>query len=311
MIPLVTSFSPQEESQWLQQLTKQIPNQVFKPLAELSDLQRQECELAIVANPDPQALASLPNLVWVQSLWAGVEGMVNQLPDAKFKIVRLIDPHLAETMSEAVLAWTLYLHRDMPHYARQQTHAQWQQRPMVRAKDRRVGILGLGELGNASAQRLAANGFQVFGWSRSEKQLAGVTCFHGRDGLTQLLSQADILVCLLPLTSATLGLLNDDTLSYLPPDAALINFSRGAIIDDIALQKKLQQGEIRHAVLDVFQQEPLPTDNAYWRMKNVTVLPHISAPTHIESACDVVAKNIRLYQATTKIPAAVDVGRGY
>ena len=311
MIPLVTSLSPEEESRWRQRLTEQMPNETFAPLAELTEQQKQQCELAIVANPDPQALASLPNLIWVQSLWAGVERMVSQLPDAKFKIVRLIDPHLAQTMAEAVLSWTLYLHRDMPHYAQQQTLAQWQPRPMVRAQDRRIGILGLGELGAKSAQRLIANDFQVFGWSRSEKHLAGVTCYHGDDGLPQLLSQSDILVCLLPLTTATKGLLNADTLSHLPKEAALINFARGAIIDDLALQKKLQQGAIRHAVLDVFQQEPLPKENAYWRMKEVTVLPHISAPTHIITACEVVAQNIRRYRQTKQIPAAVDMHRGY
>jgi len=311
MIPLVSTLTEAEQKAWLASLSKHMPELSFGLFSELSQAQKSACEFAIVANPDPNELADLPNLKWVQSLWAGVERMVAAFPEAGFKIVRLVDPHLAETMSEAVLAWTLFLHRDMPYYARQQAQATWQPRSMVRAVERRVGILGLGELGKASALRLVENGFNVSGWSRQAKQISGVTCLHGEQGMQQLLESSDILVCLIPLTAATQSLLNEQTLSLLPAGASLINFARGAIIDDSALKLKLDQGHLAHAVLDVFQQEPLASDNDYWGRHNVTVLPHISAPTHMTSACQVVAKNINYYHETGQIPTAVDMTRGY
>ncbi len=311
MIPLVSTLTEAEQQTWLACLSEQMPEVSFGLFSELNQVQKSSCEFAIVANPDPNELADLPNLKWVQSLWAGVERMVAGLTEADFKIVRLVDPYLADTMSEAVLAWTLFLHRDMPYYAQQQAQATWQPKPMVRAIDRRVGVLGLGELGKASALRLLQNGFSVSGWSRQPKQMSGVTCLHGEQGLQQLLETSDILICLLPLTAATQSLLNEQTLSLLPVGASLINFARGAILDDSALKSKLDQGHLSHAVLDVFQEEPLVSDNDYWGRHNVTVLPHISAPTHMLSACQVVAKNFKYYRETGQIPAAVDMARGY
>lgn len=311
MIPFVSRIDPLEQDAWIKTLSVAMPDEVILPFADLTAAQRQLCDVAIVANPDPQDLLALPALKWVHSMWAGVERMMNELSSPSFSIVRLIDPDLAKTMSEAVLAWTLFLHRDMPAYAKQQAKQLWLQQPMVRAQDRRIGVLGLGELGKVSAQRLAQNGFSVSGWSRNAKQIDGITCFHGDDGLTALLGQSDILVCLLPLTMETKGLLNQQTLSRLPEGAKLINFARGPIIDDDALLVMLDENHIYHAVLDVFMQEPLPVNHPYWQNASVTVLPHISAPTHPVSASDIVASNIKNFRLTGDIPPAVDPVRGY
>ncbi|MDE8603661.1 glyoxylate/hydroxypyruvate reductase A [Marinomonas sp. RSW2] len=311
MIPFVSRIDPLEQDAWIKTLSVAMPDEVILPFSDLTAAQKQLCDVAIVANPDPQDLLALPALKWVHSMWAGVERMMNELSSPPFSIVRLIDPDLAKTMSEAVLAWTLFLHRDMPAYAKQQASQSWLQRPMVRAQDRRIGVLGLGELGKVSAQRLAQNGFSVSGWSRNAKQVDGITCFHGEGGLTSLLDQSDILVCLLPLTMETKGLLNQQALSRLPEGASLINFARGPIIDDEALLVMLDENHIYHAVLDVFEQEPLPVDHSYWHNASVTVLPHISAPTHPVSASDIVASNIRNFRLTGDIPPAVDPVRGY
>ncbi|NVK73587.1 MAG: glyoxylate/hydroxypyruvate reductase A [Oceanospirillaceae bacterium] len=311
MIPFVSRADVAEQTNWIEQLSAAMPNEVIVPLNDLTLEQRLQCDIAIVANPNPSDLLSLPSLKWVHSVWAGVERMLNELESPPFSIVRLIDENLSATMSEAVLAWTLYLHRDMPIYAKQQANTVWQQQPMVRAKDRRIGVLGLGELGRVSAQRLAANGFSVAGWSRHPKQIDGVECFYGEGGLTHLLKQTDILVCLLPLTKETQGLMGQQNLSLLPVGASLINFARGPVIDDEALLKKLETGDMSHAVLDVFVQEPLPQEHVYWKHDRVTVLPHISAPTHLVSASEIVAKNIKAYRLTGNIPPAVDLLRGY
>ena len=311
MIPFISRASLAEQCNWIKHLSAAMPTEEVVLFESLTPEQKQHCEMAIVANPDPKDLLSLPELKWVHSVWAGVERMMSELSSPSFSIVRLIDENLAETMSEAVLAWTLYLHRDMPTYALQQRNGLWLQQPMVRAEDRRISVLGLGELGRVSAERLAANGFTVFGWSRHPKCLDGIECFHGESGLTDLLKQTDILVCLLPLTTQTRGLLGQENLSLLPAGASLINFARGPIIDDEVLIRKLATGDLSHAVLDVFAHEPLPHSHPYWGHDKVTVLPHISAPTNPVSASEIVAKNIREYRSTGRVPLAVDPLRGY
>jgi glyoxylate/hydroxypyruvate reductase A len=311
MIPFVSRVGQSEQAVWIKQLSAAMPDETILPFSALTLEQRLQCDVAIVANPNPEDLMALPALKWVHSVWAGVERMINELESPTFSIVRLVDANLANTMSEAVLAWTLFLHRDMPAYAKQQADQLWCPRPMVQAQDRRIGVLGLGALGRVSAQRLVNNGFSVAGWSRSEKHIEGIQCFHGKDGLTALLRQSDILVCLLPLTSETRNLLNQQNLSYLPNGASLINFARGAIVDDHALLAQLDQKHLSHAVLDVFMQEPLSTGHAYWSHKSVTVLPHISAPTHPVSASQIVASNIHHYRLTGLTPTVVDPIRGY
>ncbi|WP_288960911.1 NAD(P)-dependent oxidoreductase, partial [uncultured Sulfitobacter sp.] len=171
-----------------------------------------DTEVAIVANPDPEQLQNMPNLKWVQSLWAGVENLVHTLPD-EVAVVRMTDPQLAKTMAEAVLTMTLYLHRDLPKYAEQQLDAVWEQHTLTLPEDRIVGILGLGALGRAACGTLSLNGFDVLGWSRSLRSIPDVRCYFGDDGLAELLSIADIVVILLPLTNETKGLLDKSRLS--------------------------------------------------------------------------------------------------
>lgn len=150
--------------QWRSALQAAMPGERVLALDALDADARAACDFAIVANPDPRELATLPQLKWVHSVWAGVERLVEDLQHSPVEIVRLVDPQLAETMAEAVLAWTLYLHRDMPRYARQQAAGQWLQHDYVPPQQKTVALLGLGELGLASAARLQAAGFQVAGW---------------------------------------------------------------------------------------------------------------------------------------------------
>jgi glyoxylate/hydroxypyruvate reductase A len=236
---------------------------------------------------------------------------MQDLADSDLKVVRLIDPQLADTMAEAVLAWTLYLHRDMPRYCAQQQRRQWESHDYVRPQRKTIGLLGLGELGEASARRLLAAGFNVCGWSRSRKAIAGVDCYAGDAELAPMLRATDILVCLLPLTPQTTSLVNAGTLGCLREHAALINFARGTIVDDAALQAALASGALSHAVLDVFATEPLPADSWHWADPRVTVLPHISAPTDRKNASAIVAGNIRRFRESAEMPRCVDRGRGY
>jgi glyoxylate/hydroxypyruvate reductase len=314
-IPYLFQGSPAKAQAWLAQLARAMPAETILTLDQLSDQERTQVELAIVANPDPLELKTLPNLKWVHSLWAGVERLVADLHDSPLPIVRLVDPQLAATMAEAVLAWTLYLHRDMPTYARQQAARLWQAHPYVRPERKTVGLLGLGALGQAAAQKLLGAGFQVCGWRRSaavpDASLGSVTVFSGADGLSEMLRRSTILVCLLPLTPETRGLLDAKALAQLPQGGALINFARGPIVDNAALLAALDSGALGHAVLDVFEQEPLPVDSPLWAHPGVTVLPHISGPTDLETGAQIVAQNIALYRANGCIPAGVDRVKGY
>jgi glyoxylate/hydroxypyruvate reductase A len=311
IIPFVSSLNAQEEQDWVSALSSALPSESIKPFSTLSKQQKQAAEIAIIANPNPDDLKQLPNLVWVHSVWAGVEKLLQGNATPNYSIVRLIDPELSRTMSEAVLAWSLYLHRNMPDYRMQQAKAVWNPLPYVPAPERKIGVLGLGELGQASAKLLKNFGFSVIGWSRSAKDIAGVECLNGQDGLDDLLSQSDILVCLLPQTPETEGLLGHENLAKLKPGAQLINFARGKIVDEDALLHELNVGRIHHAVLDVFQYEPLPRSHTFWTHPNITVLPHISAPTTVESAVSIVAQNIRNYRHLNMLPATVDVQLGY
>lgn len=310
-IPFICNPDYPFAGQWIAALQQAMPDEEVVPLDALDAHARASCTVAIVANPLPQDIRQLPQLRWVHSVWAGVERLVADLADLELSIVRLVDPQLAETMAEAVLAWTLYLHRDMPLYAAQQTRRQWLAADYARPQDKTVGLLGLGSLGEAAAYRLAGAGFKVCGWSRTRKSVPHVECFAGAVELPSMLGKTDILVCLLPLTGETRELLNATTLAQLPPHASLINFARGPIVCDDALRAALDVGRIRHAVLDVFSSEPLPADSWQWAHPRVTVLPHISAPTDRQTASAIVGQNIRRYRETGEIPESVDRVRGY
>jgi glyoxylate/hydroxypyruvate reductase A len=297
--------------QWLKILKKKLPKERIVKFSNLKKSDYKKIEVAIVANPNPTEVKKLVNLKWIQSVWVGVEKLVESFKSERVKIVRLVDPEMNRTMSEAVLSWVLYLHRDMHFYQVQQNKRVWKEADYIKPSKKIVSIIGLGELGSASAVKLIENGFNVCGWSRGKKNIKRVKSFTGELGLKNMLKQTDILVCLIPLTRKTKYLLNYKTLSYLKKGSSIINFARGAIINAKDLVKHLNSGRIKHAVLDVFEQEPLPKTSILWKHKNVTVLPHISAHTDMDTASSIVCKNIKMYRLKNRIPKSVDMARGY
>ncbi len=246
------------------------------------------------------------------SLWAGgVEKIVGNATLTQ-PLTRMVDEGLAEGMVEWVTGYVLRYHLGMDQdICRQDTD--WQVHIPPLARDRKVGVLGLGELGTACAQALAALNFDVAGgWSRSPKTLDGITCHHGADGLAAVLAHSEILVLLLPATPATENKLNAQTLALLPKGARVINpGGRGDLIDDSALLEALNTGHIAHATLDVFRIEPLPRDHAYWAHPSVTVTPHIASETRPGTAAKVIAENIRRGEAGEPYLYLVDRTAGY
>ena len=293
-------------------LRRSLPDHDVVEDADLGDDGRARVTVVVADGPNAEQLARLPRLAFVQSTWAGVEQILPIVPDG-VAVARMVDPQLTATMSEAVLAWTLYLHRDMPRYAAQQQRRDWKPLEPVLAGDRRVGVLGLGALGSAAATNLSGQGFDVAGWSRSPKTIGSIECLSGDTGLELLLARSDIVVNLLPHTADTEGLLGADAFATMPAGASLINFGRGQTVDDAALLGALDDGHLDHAVLDVFTIEPLPDDHRYWDHPHVTVLPHVSGPTSPATAAVIAADNVRRFLVDGTLPtdALVDRTRGY
>lgn len=307
---LETSLGPDQEAEWRAALAAAMPDEAIVTGGDHADI-RRDVEIAIVANPAPGSLRDLPRLRWVQSLWAGVDTLLGDATVPDVPVVRLVDPSLARAMAEAVAAAVLYLHRDLPLYAAQQRHGEWRPHAVRPADRRRVTILGMGEMGRAAATLLRTIGFTVKGWSRSGTQCESITVASGPQGFWTALADTDILVNLLPLTPTTRGLLNRDVFQRLPPGAGLVNFGRGAHVVETDLMEALASGSIGHAVLDVFENEPLPIDHQLWTNPGVTILPHVAAPTDLSSAAAIVAATVRAYRKTGRTPAGVNRDRGY
>jgi glyoxylate/hydroxypyruvate reductase A len=271
-----------------------------------------EIDYALVWRPEPGLLAALPNLRLILSLGAGIDHILRdpQLP-AEVPIVRLVDPYLTDAMSEYVVLRVLALHRRDLDYRAQQQAGIWRELPQKNAGERPVGILGFGEIGHDAGRRLAALGFPVSGWSRSEKTVAGFRIYAGVDGLPRLLAGSEILVCLLPLTAATEGILCARSFAALPRGAGLVNAGRGGHLVEDDLIPALDAGQLSGAALDVFSEEPLPPGHPFWRHPRITVTPHIAGTTNPTTAAAIVLENIRRCEAGRPLLNEVDRTKGY
>jgi len=269
-------------------------------------------DYAIVWRPPVGELKTFPNLKGILSLGAGVDGILSdtELPEG-VPVVRLVDRCLTEGMSEYVLYWVIHYHRRMGVYLNWTRNGTWKQMRQTDTRDKKVGFLGLGELGSDAARKVAALGFDVAGWSRTEKHIDGITSFHGKDGLVPFLNRTEILIVLLPLTEATRGIVNKETLAALPEGADIINCARGAHVVDEDLLAALDGGHINAATLDVFHSEPLPADHPYWTHPKVTVTPHMASLTVPSSAVEWMEENVRLIEAGKAPLNTVDVKKGY
>ena len=291
----------------LTRLTQQLDIRVWPEIGKPAEI-----EYALVWRPEPGFLASLPNLKLILSLGAGVDHLLGdpQVPQ-HLPIVRLVDPHMTAAMSEYVVLQVLRLHRRELDYRAQQEAGLWHELDQQNAVKRRVGILGLGELGRDAAKKLRALGFDVAGWSRGERTVPGVASYAGANGLPQLLGRSEILVCLLPLTAETEGILNARNLGLLPKGAALVNAARGAHLVEEDLLAALASGQISAAVLDVFREEPLPAGHPFWRHPRVILTPHVAAFTNPATAAPIILDNIRRFEEGRPLLNRIDPARGY
>jgi len=250
------------------------------------------------------------NVKLVQNLWAGVE-----VPTANKTLTqplaRMVEPGLTLGMADYVMGHVLRHHLDSDTFAKAAAGEWLEGHTPPLAQDRRVGILGVGELGMFCGRKLADFGFQVSGWSRTLKRDDQVECFSGPDGLNTVLETSEILLLLLPNTEQTHHLINENSLTKMRDGVAIINPGRGPLIDDTALLAALDSGKVSGATLDVFATEPLPQNHPYWTHPNVLVTPHIASVTRTNTACDVVAENIALGEAGKPFKFLVDKQAGY
>jgi glyoxylate/hydroxypyruvate reductase A len=271
-----------------------------------------EIHYCIAWKPKPGSLAALPALKVVFSMGAGVDAIV---ADATYPrhvpLSRVVDPTLSQSMTEYVVMNVLYWHRRMHDLQSLQRLRKWRQVASPRAEQVRVGILGFGVLGQAAAMALKALNYRLSGWSQTPKQAPGVTTFHGREGLEPFLRQADILVCLLPLTPGTRGILDARLFASLPPGACVINAARGGHLVEDDLIQALDKGHLRGATLDVFATEPLPDTNPLWIHPKVVVTPHSAAATDPAAFMAHVARTIARVDEGLPPENLVDFARGY
>ena len=295
---------------WRRALAAAMPDETLWTWPDVPDLAR--VDVALVAKPPPGVVAQFPNLRLIASLWAGVDGLLaDPAWPRHVPLTRLIDPQLTAAMVESVVMHVLSAHRLAPRYRAQQTRGEWLQHAQPTAGERTVAILGFGALGRACADALAPFGFELIGWSRSPQSHPQARVFDGDAALPEVLARAAILVSLLPNTAGTRGLLNADRLARLPTGATVINVGRGSAIDDAALLAALDSNAIEAAILDVFNEEPLPPSHRYWRHERVWVYPHVAAETDPRSAARVIADTIRRFRAGEALPERVDPARGY
>lgn len=266
-------------------------------------------DIAIIATPPSGLLAQLRGVKLIQSLWMGVDRLLEDpgLPSG-VPLARLIDPGMVAAMSETVLAFVLDWHRQFYRYRAQQAERQWRRRKQYLASDRTIGILGLGELGADAARKLLALGFNVAGFSRRPKSIPGVESFTE---LGPMLRISDALVCLLPLTEQTRGILNGRNLGKLKKYGCVINLARGGHLVAPDLLQLLDSGHLGHAYLDVFDTEPLPASSPLWSHPGVTITPHSAALTEPRTAIPKIVENVeRVRRGETPHPL-VDFGAGY
>jgi glyoxylate/hydroxypyruvate reductase len=286
---------------------------------ELPDLEFYHCSECI--DPEkvrylltwnvPDDVSRFRNLEVLFSIGAGVDQFKPETVPAHVKLVRMVEDGIIRMMQEYVVLGVLTLHREMLAYREQQRRGVWQALATSQATDRRVGFLGLGMLAQAAIDRLKPFRFPLAAWSRSKKMVEGVTCFHGDDQLGNFLRGTDILVCLLPLTKQTTGILNARLFSVLPVGARLLHVGRGPQLDQGALIEALDSGRLAAAMLDVTDPEPLPESHALWSHPKVIITPHIASVTQPHTAAQSVIENIRRHRVGKNPIGLVDRALGY
>jgi glyoxylate/hydroxypyruvate reductase A len=314
MINLLFYSEVDRRDWWHEEFAKHRDDVRLVSLADLDEGRTapDEIDYALLWKPPHGLTARLPRLKAIFSLGAGIDHL---LADPKLRrdvpMTRVVDANLTGRMTEYVALHVLRHHRRQTDYEALQRLGKWRLLAQPPATERRVGILGMGVLGGDAARVLGALGFALAGWTRTPRAAPGIEVFHGAEGLGPFLARTEILVCLLPLTPETEGIIDAGFLARLPRGASLINAARGGHVVEPDLLAALDSGHISWATLDVFRTEPLPSDSPFWHHPKVTVTPHAAAVTDPRACVAQVAENIGRIERGEAPLNQVDLSRGY
>ncbi|HLD73386.1 MAG TPA: glyoxylate/hydroxypyruvate reductase A [Bdellovibrionota bacterium] len=313
MALLFITTSSREVSGWVQELNKLDPSLDVRVWPHVGN--KDEITFVAAWYHEPGIFKKFKNLKCISSLGAGVDHLLSDedLP-SHISLVRIVDTSLVQSMTEYVVWAVLDHYRKMGDYRNLQSKKQWPVKPLPlesRAQNFCVGFMGIGQLGSHIAQKLSLLGFKVCGWSRTPKKIAGVTSFSGAQELDAFLAEARILVCLLPLTHDTKGILNSKLFKKLPKGAYLINVARGELLVEEDVLKALDLKLLSGACFDVFCKEPLPEEHPFWAHPRITITPHISSVTNPKTAAPQLLENYNRSLQNKPLLNLVDRKRGY
>lgn len=294
---------------WKPMFASELPELAFHVWPETGDPQKVRY---LAAWQPPENLAeNFPNLEVLFSVGAGVDQLnLASIPE-NVRVVRMMEPGLAEGMIEYVLWAVLSYHRNMFQYARQQAAHVWKGAPNVSSSLFRVGVMGMGALGTPVLKKLSQFGYVCHGWSRSRHDIPRIKSYAGPEELDDFLAATDVLVCLMPLTDATKGILNKELFAKLPKGACLINCGRGGHLAQDDLLLALDEGLLSQAVLDVIDPEPLPEDHPFWNHPLITLTPHIASSSHAETGGEMILKNILQFEKGAEMVGEINRSSGY
>ncbi|MDB5930997.1 MAG: D-3-phosphoglycerate dehydrogenase (phosphoglycerate dehydrogenase)-like protein [Polaromonas sp.] len=304
---IVFCASDTKPGPWLEALGAALPGDTI----ELWQPGTPQADYAVVWSPPQQFLDEQPGLKGIFNIGAGVDALMKLRLPAETRLVRIDDGGMAVQMAEFVCHALVRHVRELDGYEQDRQQGKWSFRKPRLRQDYPVGIMGLGVLGQRVAQAVAHFEFPVQGWSRTPKQIPGVRCHSGQAGFTEFLAASRVLVCLLPLTPDTEGIMNRESLSRLQPGGYVINVARGGHLVDEDLIALLDSGHLAGAALDVFRTEPLPAAHPFWRHPKITVTPHTSARTQREESVAQIARKIHALERGEPVAGVVDRERGY
>lgn len=273
---------------------------------------KEDVLMAAVWKHPERSLNTYPNLKAVHSMGAGVDFILedpNGIPD--WPILRVKDNNLASDMAEYILGQVLSILKEFPKYHSNKFQGIWEPKPYRRISDVTVGIMGLGTLGLAASVLLEKCGFKCLGWTRSSNPEVSFPVYTGINSLESFLSKSQILVCLLPLTPQTRGILNRNNIKYLPENAHIINVARGPLLVESDLLEALHNGHISGVTLDVFSEEPLPGKHPFWKHPNISITPHMASVSDPMTVVPQIVENYRLLLKGGELLNRVERERGY
>lgn len=272
----------------------------------------EEVDAVLAFRPPPGELARFPNLKLIVGAGAGVDGIfADPNRPQHVPITRMIDSDMTAAMTQYLVMIVLRWFRQLPLYEAQQRQSTWRRHAQPTARDCRIGLMGLGAMGSHAARCFNSLGLMVHGWSRTLKRIDGIRCYAGEAEMDAFLARSDILICLLPLTPATHGILGAATFKRLPRGARIINVARGEHLVEYDLLEALHEGQLAAAALDVCAAEPLPAEHTFWKHPGILITPHIATLPEASKVADYAVENLRRLRAGSPLLGAVDAQSGY